>query len=58
MAETERDALFRLLDALEALKIPYMVVGSFASTFWGRPRMTHDADLVVEMTGEKTAALA
>ena len=58
MAETERDALFQLLDALEALKIPYMVVGSFASTFWGRPRMTHDADLVVEMTGEKAAALA
>ena len=58
MAETERDALFQVLDALEALAIPYMVVGSFASTFWGRPRMTHDADLVVESTGEKVAELA
>jgi hypothetical protein len=58
MAETERDALFQVLDALEALQIPYMVVGSFASTFWGRPRMTHDADLVVEITGEKAAELA
>ena len=46
MAETERDALFQVLDALEALDIPYMVVGSFASTFWGRPRTTHDADLM------------
>jgi hypothetical protein len=55
VAETERDALFHVLDALEALQIPYMVVGSFASTFWGRPRTTHDADLVVEMTGEKVA---
>ena len=58
MAETERDALFQVLDALEALQIPYMVVGSFASTFWGRPRMTHDADLVVEIAGEKIAELA
>lgn len=57
MAETERDALFQVLDALEALEVPYMVVGSFASTFWGRPRMTHDADLVVEITGEKVAEL-
>lgn len=58
MAETERDALFQALDALEALQIPYMVVGSFASTFWGRPRMTHDADLVVQIAGEKVAELA
>ena len=58
MAETERDALLQVLDALETLQIPYMVVGSFASTFWGRPRMTHDADLVVELAGEKAAGLA
>jgi len=58
MAETEREALCQVLDALEALQIPYMVVGSFASTFWGRPRMTHDADLVVEITAEKIADLA
>jgi hypothetical protein len=58
VAESERDALFQVLDALEALQIPYMVVGSFASTFWGRPRMTHDADLVVEITGDQVALLA
>ena len=58
MAETERDALFQALDALEALQIPYMVVGSFASTFWGRPRMTDDADLVVELPLEKVTELA
>ena len=58
MAETERDALFQALDALEALQIPYMVVGSFASTFWGRPRMTHDADLVVELPLAKVTELA
>jgi len=58
VAETERDALFQVFDALEALQIPYMVVGSFASTFWGRPRLTHDADLVVEITGDQVAELA
>ena len=58
MAETERDVLSQVLDALEALQIPYMIVGSFASSFWGRPRMTHDADLVVEITGEKISELA
>jgi predicted nucleotidyltransferase len=35
-----------------------MIVGSFASTFWGRPRMTHDADLVAEITAEKVTELA
>jgi hypothetical protein len=58
VAETEREALFQALDALEALEIPYMVVGSFASTLWGRPRMTHDADLVVEIAAEKVPELA
>lgn len=58
MAATERDALFQVLDALEALQIPYMVVGSFASTFWGRPRLTHDVDMVVEIAAHKIAELA
>lgn len=57
-AMIERDVLFQVLDALEALDIPYMVVGSFASTYWGRPRTTHDADLVIEMPADKAADLA
>ena len=58
MAETERDALFQILDALEALQIPYMLVGSFASTFWSRPCLTHDAALVVQIASEKVTDLA
>ena len=58
MSSAERDALFRVLDALETLEIPYMVVGSFASTFWGRPRTTHDADLVVQIPQGKGRELA
>lgn len=58
MSSAERDALFRVFDALEALEIPYMVVGSFASTFWGRPRTTHDADLVVQIPNARINELA
>lgn len=28
----------------------YMVVGSFASGFWGEPRATYDVDVVVSLT--------
>lgn len=54
----QREVLFKVLDALDALGIPYMIVGSFASNYWGRPRATHDADLVIEISSEKAAALA
>jgi hypothetical protein len=34
-------------EALEALQIPYVIGGSFASTAHGIPRATHDSDLVI-----------
>lgn len=54
----QHDVLFRVLDALEALNIPYMIVGSFASNYWGRPRTTHGVDLVIEIPSDKVADLA
>ena len=45
-AELLRVAVALLNDA----GIPYMVVGSYASSFHGEPRMTRDVDLVVEPT--------
>lgn len=39
--------LHRLVDVLEAVGIPYMVTGSFASTFHGMVRATQDVDVVV-----------
>lgn len=54
----ERDVLFEVLDAFDALAIPYIIVGSFASTYWGRPRTTHDADILVEIPFSKATALA
>ncbi len=47
-----------VLNALDALDIPYMIVDSYASNYWGRPRMTHDADLVVELMPHHAVDLA
>ena len=33
---------------LEDAGIPYMIVGSFASTIHGEPRTTHDLDIVID----------
>lgn len=45
------DFLARLVVLLDAAGIPYMVAGSFASTFHGVARATQDLDLVVDPTG-------
>ncbi len=47
----EPDALLRaIVTMFQAIGIPHMVVGSFASTFHGEPRTTRDLDLVVDPT--------
>lgn len=46
----EEEALGRVVERLEALAIPYMVAGSVASSHHGRPRSTHDADIVIDPT--------
>lgn len=46
------DFLARLITLLESLGIDYMVVGSFASTFYGPPRTTQDIDVVVDLDRE------
>lgn len=40
--------LARLVAALDAAGIPYMVVGSFAATHHGVPRTTHDLNVVID----------
>jgi hypothetical protein len=54
----QSEVLFKIIEALEVLEIPYMIVGSFASNYWGRPRMTHDGDVVVEIPAHKVNDLA
>jgi len=53
----EQEALFDLVRLLERLGIPYMVSGSVASSYHGRPRLTHDADIVVDPTSDQLDAL-
>nr|HID12709.1 hypothetical protein [Anaerolineae bacterium] len=38
-----------VIEVLERLDIPYMVVGGFAAIFYGEPRLTLDVDILVDM---------
>lgn len=42
-----------VIEALEALDIPYMITGSMASMAYGKPRMTLDMDIVVDLSEKK-----
>lgn len=43
---SEDEVVLSVLHRLEALGIDYMLVGSYASNFYGRPRSSFDADIV------------
>ena len=49
----EVEAVARVVRHLDALGIPYMVAGSMASSFHGRPRTTQDADIVIDPTADQ-----
>jgi hypothetical protein len=42
--------LFQIVDALNELQLPYMVIGAFALAAWGRPRATLDIDFMIQTT--------
>lgn len=44
---TAPEVFRRVLGAIEAAGIPYMLTGSFASSYHGTPRATQDIDLVI-----------
>ena len=44
-----------VVEVLERLGIPYMVVGGFAATLYGEPRLTLDVDVVADMRQEHVA---
>jgi hypothetical protein len=49
---TPQDSLtLRVVDALNACKVPYLLAGSFASNYYGIPRSTQDADFVLQHAG-------
>lgn len=49
---TTREIFRRIVAALESAEIPYMVTGSFASSYHGTPRATQDIDIVIAPTLE------
>jgi hypothetical protein len=52
------EATVAVIDALDALYIPYMLVGSFSTNFYGIPRSTQDADIVVQLQPGDVLTLA
>jgi hypothetical protein len=42
-----------VIQVLERLDIPYMVVGGFAAILYGQPRLTIDVDVVVDMEADQ-----
>ncbi|MFQ5733301.1 MAG: hypothetical protein ACE5KM_15270 [Planctomycetaceae bacterium] len=52
------DATRRVMDVLGELGIPYMLVGSLSSGFYGVARSTKDADFVVQLEGASVASIA
>ncbi len=51
------DLVLRLVALFDRLSISYMLVGSYSSNYYGRPRSTHDADFVVVLPEDKFSAL-
>ena len=50
------EVLLEVVGILDREGIPYMVGGSFASSIHGMPRMTQDADLVVDLSSGQLAS--
>lgn len=55
---TGNDATLAVVDALDALGIPYMVVGSLSSNVYGVDRATRDADFVIQLGNKSVRGLA
>lgn len=49
---------FDILHTLEALEIPYMIIGAFAGAVYGITRVTYDIDIVVDLNDVRIEALA
>ena len=55
---TQQGILEEVIGRLAELGIPYALTGSYASTYWGRPRSTHGIDMVVLIDGDQARRLA
>jgi hypothetical protein len=53
----DESVVLRVIALLNQHGIPFMVTGSIATSYHGRPRSTHDADLVIDPRPPQLAAL-
>lgn len=53
----QRDLLLFVASALNTHRVPYLLSGSFASSYYGYPRATHDIDFVVEVRKDRLELL-
>jgi len=51
------DVVRRIVEALNHVHIPYMLTGSFASSFHGAPRSSNDVDFVIAATADQLREL-
>jgi hypothetical protein len=54
---TDDEIILDFVRRLERISIPYMIVGSFASSVWGCPRATHNTDVVLVAEGPTALTL-
>lgn len=54
----QESALVPVIDLLNELRIHYMLIGGIALNYYSVPRLTHDADVLVEMKPEHAQMLA
>ena len=53
----QADLLRRVIEVFEGFDLPYMVVGSMASSAYGEPRLTQDIDVVAKLIADDVAPL-
>lgn len=52
------DLLIKISKILDKLKIQYAITGGMAVSVWGRPRFTHDIDIIVKLIPKNIKLLA
>src|SRR5688572_17702775 len=53
----ELQVLKLVSERLEAARLPFMLTGSFAMAYYGKPRMTRDLDIVVSLREDDVAGI-